>query len=111
MKHSSCIQLFNEHDMALSDLQTVTDHALIDYPRRHSFVNGMMKTYILLCLNLTKRHIEFIYGQVPAVRLESFGMVDCWGSILPWGQGMKVCPWDYTSRCKMVMGAVNDGVD
>jgi hypothetical protein len=44
---------------------------------------------IMLCLNLTKRHIEFVYGQVPVVRLESFGMIGYWRSILQCVSGMK----------------------
>ena len=36
LKHSSCSQFINEKGMAISDLQTITDHARIDSVRRYA---------------------------------------------------------------------------
>jgi len=36
LKHSSCSQYVNEQGMAISDLQTITDHARLDSVRRYA---------------------------------------------------------------------------
>lgn len=38
LKHSSCSQYVNEKHMALSDLQTITDHARLDSVKRYAKV-------------------------------------------------------------------------
>lgn len=38
LKHSSCSQYVNEKQMALSDLQTITDHARLDSVKRYAKV-------------------------------------------------------------------------
>ncbi len=52
----------------------------------------------ILCLNLGQKYIEFVCCQVPAVRLESSGMIGCWGPILFWVSGMKDLPWALHKR-------------
>lgn len=38
LKHSSCSQYVNEKQMALSDLQMITDHARLDSVKRYAKV-------------------------------------------------------------------------
>ncbi len=47
LKHSSCSQFVNEKHMALSDLQTITDHARLDSVKRYAKVEVSRKRELM----------------------------------------------------------------
>ncbi|MBT4200554.1 hypothetical protein, partial [Desulfobacula sp.] len=62
LKHSSCSQFINEQGMALSDLQTITDHARLDS------VNKYAKTEVARKRELMEAGSEKLSGLLRLVK-------------------------------------------